>query len=164
MDGTEATLRRLQQWAADLPGLEDVEAVVEAVRADMAGPPRVFLHLRDGPGGEGEGEGEGEVHRQRLFETLGCLCAGVPPGAVAASLTEGDTPFLTPAFASIRRQEDAALVARLTPPEVEESSLPCPRCHSTRTFTVPLQTRSGDEGFTQLCLCSVCRAKWKQSN
>ena len=105
-----------------------------------------------------------EAHRQMVYETLGCLCGGVPPDEVAASIKAADTTFLTPAFSSVRRQEDDALTAILTPPEVEESSMPCPRCRSTRTFKIPVQTRSGDEGFTQLCLCSVCRKKWKHYN
>jgi DNA-directed RNA polymerase subunit M/transcription elongation factor TFIIS len=51
----------------------------------------------------------------------------------------------------------------VTPFDVAEGVLECPRCASMRTFSYQLQLRSCDEPMTTFAQCVACRKRWTYS-
>jgi DNA-directed RNA polymerase subunit M/transcription elongation factor TFIIS len=52
----------------------------------------------------------------------------------------------------------------LTPFEVEEGVIECPRCKSFKVLSVSVQTRSADEPTTTVAECIKCKLKWTQNS
>jgi DNA-directed RNA polymerase subunit M/transcription elongation factor TFIIS len=48
--------------------------------------------------------------------------------------------------------------------EVSEGLLPCPKCKSMKTTSIPIQLRGGDEGFTIKSVCFACGYKWSKNS
>lgn len=44
---------------------------------------------------------------------------------------------------------------------VEEGAMTCDKCGSKKTLSQSKQLRSADEGFSTLCMCVNCGAKWR---
>ncbi len=49
----------------------------------------------------------------------------------------------------------------INPIEVEEGVIECGKCHSKKTYSYQIQTRSADEPSTTFAQCVECGIKWK---
>lgn len=51
----------------------------------------------------------------------------------------------------------------VNPFEVVDGVLECPKCHSTKTYSIQKQTRSSDEPMTTFSKCAKCGHNWRYS-
>jgi|OpeIllAssembly_1097287.scaffolds.fasta_scaffold61902_2 DNA-directed RNA polymerase subunit M/transcription elongation factor TFIIS len=69
-----------------------------------------------------------------------------------------------PVFAQHAKNQQEEDDYILTPFEVEEGVVECPRCKSFKVLSMSVQTRSADEPTTTVAECIKCKLKWTQNS
>lgn len=71
-----------------------------------------------------------------------------------------ENPTMIDHKAALKRQKKLTT----TTVRVRVSDIKCGRCQSKKTMINPVQTRSGDEGYSWLCKCIACNYSWMKSD
>jgi DNA-directed RNA polymerase subunit M/transcription elongation factor TFIIS len=79
-------------------------------------------------------------------------------------LTTKQVGWNHPCFAQYVKNQQEQDDYILNPFEVEEGVIECPRCKSSKVFSMAIQTRAADEPTTTMAECTKCKLKWSQNN
>jgi DNA-directed RNA polymerase subunit M/transcription elongation factor TFIIS len=98
-----------------------------------------------------------------LYECLCLLEKGETTTRVLAQIKTGKMGWHNPEFDDIAFQQKEQDDFTISPFQVEEGVLKCPKCGGCRSFSYSKQTRSADEPMTTFATCATCKHKWTYS-
>ena len=102
-------------------------------------------------------------YRDILFEVAVDLKRNISPEQLLQNIKSGTIMWNHVNFNEIifrQKEQDDFIV---TPFEVAEGVLKCPKCSHMKTFSFSKQTRSADEPMTTFSQCVKCKHKWTYS-
>ncbi len=78
-------------------------------------------------------------------------------------IIDGHIGYNSAIYDEYKTKQEINIEHIINPPEVQKGIYKCKKCKSQKTWSYQLQTRSGDEGFTNYINCSNCGNRWKIS-
>ena len=87
------------------------------------------------------------------YQVVGQLNSGITFATLKKDLTNGVVDWNSTVFKDLRNERDMIDYTLEHPIQIREGEMECPKCHSTKTIVVPMQTRSADEGTTYYIVC-----------
>lgn len=102
-------------------------------------------------------------YNDMLYECLCLLDRGETTAAVLSQIKSGKMGWRNPEFDDISFQQKEQDDFTISPFQVEEGVLKCPKCGGCKSFSYSKQTRSADEPMTTFATCVNCKHKWTYS-
>ena len=87
------------------------------------------------------------------YEVIGQLNSGTTFTSIKKDLADGRDNWKMSFFKELKNVRDERDERLENPIEIREGEMECPKCHTTKTLVVPMQTRSADEGTTYYIVC-----------
>lgn len=87
------------------------------------------------------------------YQIIGQLNSGITFTTLKKDLQNGVYNWESTIFKDLRNERDMIDYTLENPIQIREGEMECPKCHSTKTIVVPMQTRSADEGTTYYIVC-----------
>ena len=100
------------------------------------------------------------TYKNIIFQLCNDLNDGEDIKNLLIKLQNNEFLFDHLSFSLIKKELDEQDDFITNPFEIEEGVLQCNKCDSRKTFSYPLQTRSGDEKTSVFACCAQCGAKW----
>jgi hypothetical protein len=101
---------------------------------------------------------------EAIYQTVGFLLQkDKNAGQILSQIKEGNLGWKSPMYdkiSSLITEHDDYLVS---PFEVVDGVIKCPRCEGYKTWSVQRQTRAADEPMTTFSHCVLCDYKWRYS-
>ena len=104
-----------------------------------------------------------ESYNDVVYECMCLLEKGETTAKVLAQIKTGRMGWSNPEFDDIAFQQKEQDDFTISPFQVEEGVLKCPKCGGCKSFSYSKQTRSADEPMTTFATCVNCRHKWTYS-
>lgn len=104
-----------------------------------------------------------ESYNNVVYECMCLLDKGETTAQVLAQIKTGRMGWSNPEFDDIAFQQKEQDDFTISPFQVEEGVLKCPKCGGCKSFSYSKQTRSADEPMTTFATCVNCRHKWTYS-
>jgi DNA-directed RNA polymerase subunit M/transcription elongation factor TFIIS len=104
-----------------------------------------------------------ELYNNVVYECMCLLDKGKTTANVLAQIKTGRMGWSNPEFDDIAFQQKEQDDFTISPFQVEEGVLKCPKCGGCKSFSYSKQTRSADEPMTTFATCVNCRHKWTYS-
>ena len=95
-----------------------------------------------------------------LYECLFLLKNGEPTSRVLEQIKSGNMGWCHPEFSDVALLQKEQDDFTVSPFQVEEGVLKCPKCGCCKSFSYSKQTRSADEPMTTFATCVACKNKW----
>jgi len=107
---------------------------------------------------------EEKVYKDVLLEILLLLGKGTSLSIIVKSLKNKTMGwFAHPDFNEVVFKQKEQDDFTISPFQVEEGVLKCPKCGGCKSFSYSKQTRSADEPMTTFATCALCKHKWTYS-
>jgi len=100
------------------------------------------------------------TYKNIIFQLCNDLNDGEDIKNLLIKIQNNELLFNHSSFSLIKKELDEQDDFITNPFEIEEGVLQCNKCDSRKTFSYPLQTRSGDEKTSVFACCAQCGAKW----
>jgi DNA-directed RNA polymerase subunit M/transcription elongation factor TFIIS len=104
-----------------------------------------------------------ELYNNVVYECMCLLNKGGTTANVLAQIKTGRMGWSNLEFDDIAFQQKEQDDFTISPFQVEEGVLKCPKCGGCKSFSYSKQTRSADEPMTTFATCVNCRHKWTYS-
>jgi DNA-directed RNA polymerase subunit M/transcription elongation factor TFIIS len=98
-----------------------------------------------------------------LYECVYLLSTGETCAAILSLIKSGKMGWNNPSFDTVAFQQKEQDDFTISPFQVEEGVLKCPKCGGCKSFSYSKQTRSADEPMTTFATCVSCKYKWTYS-
>lgn len=102
-------------------------------------------------------------YNEVVYECLYLLDKGEKVADVLAQIKTGKMFWNNPDFEEVAFKQKEQDDFTISPFQVEEGVLKCPKCSGCKTFSYSKQTRSADEPMTTFATCAGCKHKWTYS-
>ena len=102
-------------------------------------------------------------YRDILFEVAVDLKRNISPEQLLQNIKSGTIMWNHVNFNEIIFRQKEQDDFTISPFQVEEGVLKCPKCGGCKTFSYSKQTRSADEPMTTFANCVACNYKWQYS-
>jgi len=106
---------------------------------------------------------EPENYKDVLYECIYLLTLGEKTADVLKQIKTGKMGWNNPDFDVVAFQQKEQDDFTISPFQVEEGVLKCPKCGGCKSFSYSKQTRSADEPMTTFATCVACKHKWTYS-
>lgn len=103
------------------------------------------------------------LYKDILYNVLSALNEGTNSQEVIAQLKSKRLGWNHPDFDEVAFKQKEQDDFTISPFQVEEGVLKCPKCGGCKTFSYSKQTRSADEPMTTFANCVKCNHKWQYS-
>ena len=107
--------------------------------------------------------GDEDSYEDALYECLDLLSSGQSTANVLTQIKTGKMGWQNPQFNDVAFKQKEQDDFTISPFQVEEGVLKCPKCSGCKTFSYSKQTRSADEPMTTFATCVACKHKWTYS-
>uniref|UniRef100_A0A6C0KPQ6 TFIIS-type domain-containing protein n=1 Tax=viral metagenome TaxID=1070528 RepID=A0A6C0KPQ6_9ZZZZ len=98
-----------------------------------------------------------------LYEVLYLLKDGQKQAEILKTLKCKKMGWNNPEFNDVAFKQKEQDDFTISPFQVEEGVLKCPKCGGCKSFSYSKQTRSADEPMTTFATCVTCKNKWTYS-
>jgi len=98
-----------------------------------------------------------------LYEVLFLLKEGHKQADILKTIKAKKTGWNNPEFDDVSFKQKEQDDFTISPFQVEEGVLKCPKCGGCKSFSYSKQTRSADEPMTTFATCVTCKHKWQYS-
>ena len=98
-----------------------------------------------------------------LYEVLFSLKEGHKQADILKTLKSKKMGWNNPEFNEVAFKQKEQDDFTISPFQVEEGVLKCPKCGGCKSFSYSKQTRSADEPMTTFATCVTCKNKWTYS-
>jgi DNA-directed RNA polymerase subunit M/transcription elongation factor TFIIS len=98
-----------------------------------------------------------------LYEVLYALQEGQKQADILKTLKSKKMGWCNPDFNDVAFKQKEQDDFTISPFQVEEGVLKCPKCGGCKSFSYSKQTRSADEPMTTFATCVTCKNKWTYS-
>ena len=98
-----------------------------------------------------------------LYEVLFLLKEGCKQADILMTLKSKKMGWSNPEFNDVAFKQKEQDDFTISPFQVEEGVLKCPKCGGCKSFSYSKQTRSADEPMTTFATCVTCKHKWTYS-
>lgn len=95
-----------------------------------------------------------------LYEVLYLLKEGHKQPDILKTLKSRKMGWNNPEFNDVAFKQKEQDDFTISPFQVEEGVLKCPKCGGCKSFSYSKQTRSADEPMTTFATCVTCKNKW----
>ena len=103
------------------------------------------------------------LYQDILYNVLIALKQGANSQEVILQLKSKKVGWNHPNFEEVAFKQKEQDDFTISPFQVEEGVLKCPKCGGCKTFSYSKQTRSADEPMTTFANCVACNYKWQYS-
>lgn len=106
-------------------------------------------------------EGDEEIYKWIIYQVVGLLLQDMSTmKSTLKEVKKGKIGWNSTTYDNIRAKLDEHDDYIVTPFEVVDGVLSCPKCHGTKTWSVQRQQRSCDEPMTTFSKCVNCGNSW----
>lgn len=104
-----------------------------------------------------------DTYKSIIYEVLEYVTKGLKLQEILEEVKQNRMCWNHPMFNDVKFKQQEQDEFIVTPFQVEEGVLKCPKCSKCRTFSYSKQTRSADEPMTTFATCMLCKYKWTYS-
>lgn len=104
-----------------------------------------------------------EKYQTILYEVIFSIRQGVLLKNIIQTVKEKKFGWMHEAFDKVAFEQKEQDDFTISPFQVEEGVLKCPRCSGCKSFSYAKQTRGADEPMTTFATCVTCKFKWTYS-
>jgi DNA-directed RNA polymerase subunit M/transcription elongation factor TFIIS len=99
-----------------------------------------------------------------IYQIIGALIADkTRMKKILKAVKKGRVGWKSPVYDEVKERLDEHDSYIVTPFEVADGVVECPKCHKSRTWSIQKQTRSSDEPMTTFSKCVECGNEWTYS-
>lgn len=103
------------------------------------------------------------MYKEIAYEILFLMTTGMKSSDVLEKLKSNQVYWSNSSFHEVAMKKKEQDDFTISPFQVEEGVLKCPKCSGCKSFSYSKQTRSADEPMTTFATCYHCKHKWTYS-